>query len=903
MKRKIIWILSMALLLNVLMLTSCDPDAGVASREGAGPVVPEETLNDALAASPLYMPEYLREEPAWQPYLERRDQKVADMLRQSEAAWMNIQSLLYYVDNMQSAVLSAWQTLGREDADVAALAEIMARDYGDNMVKLSLLVAQIETLMESSADPYTQAWNDYNLVVKRMELTRLGLEQAARIIQDGYVLENHAAGDPRFSLMSSSIDQMRSSLANMEEDDWLLEDALLHMAETSKRFEDLERADAYFALSMLEDGIFQLESVREGMENLTPREGLTEDDINAAVLSTSLQRELSLILADDLASTYGLETEIATSWIPAAYAAADSPRGSAALEKAAESLEVSYPRNDPEKPVARGFFRTIKDAVTKLPGMLIEKASTQVYKYAFKKAAQEYELDAEAVDEEFHRVEEEERRRIRSGEAGSEAINNGIRLIERAESVVGEVALGILGKDSVSGRTIMAGSRFVAGMVTSSGKSAMKLMDPKASTGETALALVDVVMAGVGSSKVAENALKKANNQLTGYLGRKLTSTADFGKKIMEPFSRSLGSIKDKLYSAGKESLDELALALGKAPKVNSMLASTKDMTSGLVARGKTVLERMYSQTASWGEDALKFAKDQYDYALKDTTINAGVLDDALNLGVLDSLEGYVTGLAYGEIGSLVDRGLEKLAVDREDLEEMASARKERETLSDEEFRVALTEDPGLLAVAGVPDKETPGVPAPPDSGLPEDPGEWELEDNGGDDTPPVPDPKPDPVPDPKPDPVPDPKPVNPDPPSSGGSTLDDGGVFDNRLGTYTGELEYIFLSQGASQDLSGETIVITVEKYRINIRSTAASSVFSEPIDFTFTEFQQGSGGRLGAVTYIPARMVSIEGRNDPGDNKLGLSLTFNNGKVSGILQIHYREERLGNMEFSGSR
>jgi hypothetical protein len=902
-KMFVIWSLAVVLLVWSLPLTGClpndtsdssleDPQTNQDTKAPIGSLDPNTfskliwhdesslmSLQDHLAASPFLTTPLGIDTEQDKDYQSKRQFLIQEVIGASKMMDFNTRNLLYDIDNTQGTLLDAYKTVGLYDTEFAAVYDMLKTTFAQDMQKMTLLLTQLDSLKEEENDDFIKAWNDYTHVYKTLELSMMTLDQITFIIQQSFIFDEALKQRPDLSSYHHIADTLLQILENMLQLENTLNPQLAYIAQTLENLMKIEQADAYYVLSKLEGLLEEQESFHARLQSAKTREGLTQEDIELAMTSVQLSIELLYNQLAQLATEYDLNIETANSkpWIPfVVYAHAQDPsseRANQALEKAMNELTPSQVQVNSSATPARGFFKTIKEGITKLPGALIEKASTTVYKYAFSEAAKEYGLDRTAVEDEFKRVEAEELRRIVEGQAGTQAIRDGIHLIEDIEGLPGEFATAILGKDSTSAKVIKEGSKFTIGFLTGSGKSLMTLLDPQASTGETTLALIDVAFCGIGSSKTAQNTLKVVNQNITEYASRKLIPISEFGNKLITPFSKAVTKTKDKLISIGTEFMDSAATKLTQSPKGSQLVQTLKNKATPLISSAKDKVDDLYYRTKYLADDATDFAKQQYDDMLRETTINNSLLDLAMELKLEDAIANYVKGLIYGQIPTLVDDYIPEFLLGKEELYQMAEDRQSLQqdvqgnisntssaptttTMSTS----AMTTTTGITAATVAPPTSTTAAPPTTTTtvALPT-------------------------------------------------TTTSSASDTDYWLGTFKGSFSEIDSIYGV-EDISSHGIQLTVKEDSLHLTTNSANSILNSALNVTFTTLQfyaqpGYAGYRVGGTATIPNSTIQIPGEDTQDAHQIDILVYFWQDGIEGEVRLYHGTNRLGKMYFKAKK
>lgn len=902
-KKSIIWVVVVMMVLMSLPLAGCSPKAKTDQKSGSiddGAVksiaVDQKelsslvwhndsdmmSLQDYLTASPFYTAPLIVDSEQEETYLSKRQFLIQETINASRMMDVNTRNLIIDIDNAQGSLLDAYKTVGLYDTEYSSVHDMLKTTFAKDMQKITLLVTQLDSLKEEESDTFNRAWNDYVYVYKTLEFSMETIDQITFLIQQGFIFEEALKQRQDLSNYHHIADSLMLIMDNFLQLDDSLNKQLVTIAQILDNLNKLEHADSYFVVSKLERLLEEQETFNSKLQSLQERKGLTQDDIDLVKATTHLNIELLYIQLAQISEQYNLRVSATDDmpWIPfAVYAQTDfENRSTQAIENATELLTPSQITPNTNSTPARGFFKTIKEGITKLPGALIEKASTAVYKYAFNEAATEYGLDHAVVEEEFKRVEAEELRRIVEGQAGSEAIRDGIRMIDRIENLPGDFAAAMLGEDSNSAKIIKEGSKFTIGYLTGSGKSLMTLLDPQASTGETTLALIDVAFCGIGSSKTAQNTLKVANQNIVAYASRKLTPISEFGSKLIAPFSKAFTKAKDKLVALGSDVLDSAASKLTQSPKASHLVQTIKNKATTLTSSAKDKVDELYFRTNDLADDAIDFTKQQYDDMLRETTINNSVIDLAMELNLEDAIANYVKGLVYAQIPDLVDTYIPEIILGEEELIQMAQERdaEQSSVQGNTENTITTTAavttpvDPSLASVTTSTTSTSTSTATATAT---------RTTTTG--------------------------KPVMTTPPPE--TTTAQASGDDYWLGTFKGKFSELDTIYGV-EDISSHGMQLTVKEDSLHLTTDSSNSILNSPLNVTFTNLRfyahpGYAGYRASSSTTIPSGVIQITGEETPDAHQLDITVYFWQDGIEGEINLYHGTNRIGKMYYKAKR
>jgi len=512
------------------------------SQEEVEALTASDTLMDLMLASPFYLSEATEGLFQDKRYFDAHRQQVKALLERSGTFEFDVSLIQVQNDYLQGVVLSVAQELAAEDPDIEMYYYPMLFEYRDMNASLSLLKSEIEALKTPAANDYTQAWQDYLLIQKKIALAQETLLMMTRLTQDALLLQEEVA--PRVAegmFKSGDMENLDTVLEILPGFEYGFDAILLEMDYYLNVQEALKRSDAYLSLAMTEAMEKASESMGNSLAAAAPQGEVTAEMLTLAREANRLHQESarewkralssdeSLMPVDALrqqlsermehtgqsvaqveakggeiaegriAASQDLSTfrTLPTLWLVAAADTTDIAGMSdaqvlyeqAVAEAQASEIKRVIPEELPEKP---GFFQRMKQKVTNVTGRILERANTVTYNYFFEDYAAEIGVDAKEIAAEKQRVREEEARRIRDGEAGSAVINQAIGWMEAQEQkVVDWVGSGV-GDDENLIWVTKAAAKYGLGKFTDGSKGILRLMDPKATNAQLSKAVLDI---------------------------------------------------------------------------------------------------------------------------------------------------------------------------------------------------------------------------------------------------------------------------------------------------------------------------------------------------------------------------------------------------------------------------
>jgi|GEM_PF-3425639 len=536
MKRRVALVLAIIMSFNMLMFTSCGNEDTGLQQTGAGPQLmedssPEESLVAYMGASPFYTPSGLETIYKGNDYISSRKVQIDNIMSLSDVMVMNLEYFLALSDELQWETLANYRYFSELDPEVQMVYEIVRDKYTGQMIDTAELLSHIRALeTKEEEDPYIKAWNDYDLVQKRLELTALTFERIMEITEDNQLLRDYVEESDSLSTDIEVFVTTDSIFDQFPQDDPYVERQYLNMAELLKSLNALQEADTYATLWAIDDTITNVEEDLDKVSQVVEAENLNETEIELLESALRLQKEMLLANREVIVQSNGLQGEVALildSEKPSVddlkvlildlqqyFETPVYAEGEGNLETAVQILQENKRGEEEGREVSKGFFSSMKEKLSSarkstasFVGRYLEKASTITYKASITVVGSYYGISKEDIEDEKRDAEELEKKRLLDGTAGSQVIRDGIAWIEDKEQWIGEIAKDALGEDSRTARLIGYGSKFAIQKYTSASKSMMVLIDSNATDEEIANALSDVVVTSLGELKVLENTI------------------------------------------------------------------------------------------------------------------------------------------------------------------------------------------------------------------------------------------------------------------------------------------------------------------------------------------------------------------------------------------------------------
>lgn len=628
-----------------------------------------ESLDDYLGASPFYTSEAFKAQFKNDDYFLDRDMLIDDIIFYSEMMQLDIDSILLQLDTLMTSTSLMYESLSSNHEDVKTYSEVIDEEYSDQIMYISALSSQIEALSEKSDSEYTQAWIDYLLVHKRIELADLVVTDLAHVMQDAIILydEYYDAYKDDFEV-SFDFEMLMMDIEFVEIFDINIENIFSTISETYGKLEALESGDNYATLSALISHYEIASALQPAVDQLIPREGLSEEAVEFAKESNMYNVELTSSLIAELIDYYEIDTSIYITDKQSSnsmFAVISNPlvalvesnekldkHSAATLEQAKKELAKNNAIKPKEK---KGFFGTLYNAVRKMPGILLEKASNAVYKTTFDYIATDYGVSKDVIKKERNRVNKEEMGRIKAGTAGSEQINDAISFIEDAEEAISMTTSSMFDENSFAGKTIKLSTKFTLGCLSGGGKGLLKMMDPNATPGELAKATLDVALTTVGGSKSLSKLVENGSKTLTTHLSKIAAPISNLVKNVGTKIASKAGNLVSKLGNTVTKISSKMTGAIQKSGKVNTFVETvskkvssslnnittkSKSLFSSLYKRGKNLKDKLNTKIPSFAKTAIK--SDSF-------------VGSAFGSSYKGMAESFIKGSIYENITKLVD--------------------------------------------------------------------------------------------------------------------------------------------------------------------------------------------------------------------------------------------------------
>ncbi|MDN5298224.1 MAG: hypothetical protein PWP51_777 [Clostridiales bacterium] len=614
-----------------------------------------ESYDDLVAASPFYTSDIFRLQFEDQQYFEMRNSAIEETIRTGDQMYENGQKLTLMIEEAQKVILAAYADKAESESVISAYYQTMLNDYSDEMMYLSLLKAQIDGLEAATGDAYTDAWFSYMRVTKQNDFTIREIAWVARLVQDAVLLRDAYPNELK------DLEDEVVSLNAKEADITVLMDQLNTVL---YRLDALEKADAYATVSLLKYLENYNLTIQPSIRALVPREGLDAESIELAISTNAYMIESIRLMGATLVDLYQLDERYATgekqtgmeafSLTSAVFMAASSEdtTSESALADAKATLNKVPKKTEPP-----GFFNVMYNAIRKVPGILIEKTSTAVYKQALNYYADDYGLDESVFDEDKVRADKEAYHRIQSGTAGSETIHSAQAYITSAEESIGKLSDAMLGKDSTLSKVIKGSSKFAIGCFTGASKSMLTLMDPTATAGDLAKASVDVTLAAAGSSKTVEKIFKAGKSKVLSFFGIK-ASTATAVKETTKTLLGKASNFLSKAKSTAGNFIESAIGSVNQASKFGKFITGAGEVLSKATTTVVESSKKLFTSMADSTSKIYKTFTGKMGTLAQKTVENESLIGKAVGSSYGEVLEGYVKGSVYDKIPTFVNSTL-----------------------------------------------------------------------------------------------------------------------------------------------------------------------------------------------------------------------------------------------------
>jgi hypothetical protein len=612
-----------------------------------------DSYEDLIAASPFYTSDLFRMQFEDQTYFKLRETVIDTTIQTGNRMYENGQKLTLMVEEAQKVILSAYAEKAGEADVLADYYQTMLNDYSDALVYLSMLKAQIDGLEALTGDAYTDAWFTYMRLTKQNDFVTREVAWIARLVQDALLLYDAYPDE-----LGYLEDEVVSLSAKETEITALIDD----LYTITSQLEQLEKADAYATISLLKYMAHFNETIQPSLKALTPREGLDQEAIDFESIRLMGATLIDLYALDDRYATGESKAVMAPSSLLTAVltaASSEATSSESAMSDAEATLETT-----PKKTESPGFFNVMYNAIRKVPGILIEKTSTAVYKQALNYYADDYGLDESVFDEEKERADKEAYNRIQSG-TGSETIHAAQNYITKAEDSIGKLSDTMLGEDSTLSQVIKGSSKFTIGCFTGAAKSMLTLMDSTASVGDLAKATVDVSLAAVASSKSVEKIFKVGKSKVLSFFGIK-ASTATAAKETTKALLGKASTVISKVKNAAGNFIESALGTANQGSKFGKFISGAGEVLSKATSNIVSSSKKIFSSIADSSSSLYNTLTGKIGSISQKAVQNEGFISKAIGGSYTEVLTGYVKGCVYDQIPTFVDSTMDWVASETE---------------------------------------------------------------------------------------------------------------------------------------------------------------------------------------------------------------------------------------------
>lgn len=470
-----------------------------------------DSIETLLAASPFYTGGQGLPSQKDEAYQDARAEKIEEIKAEAESLAQAVLSTKDRLDDVRSAYLNylsvtldAEPRLGPFAADSFAQVEFLAAKE---------ILTESEYLglkTEGMANAYARTFIEYLKVLKAVELGALYLRDSDNLA--GYaavaLATLESSVNPAIQKANTQLDEGMKALDSLRGE---LQPVVASLEKINYGFNQLYTASYYFTLSADEYVTSALRELEAKVDGLTPREGLTKQDIDGIQAYFALFQKWQAQVkqaADSLPKNRLLKVSDFGEAVPGAVYAADTAGNYGKSVKAMSGPLKAEETEKQQSKFGRGWS-VVKDAMLGKPaaqtlGLAIDvagvfgKMSARGY-YALwygelpEDNGVELKKDWETVLENYER-----------NMSGVQTLRTAEEYMKGAEETVGKGAEALVSKIMPDGAAWVAGevARATAGLVTGFAHGLYKLADQQADAGQMAEGAVELGFSLIGGSKV-----------------------------------------------------------------------------------------------------------------------------------------------------------------------------------------------------------------------------------------------------------------------------------------------------------------------------------------------------------------------------------------------------------------
>ncbi|GEM_PF-1349469 len=593
-----------------------------------------DDITTLLAAGPFYSGSQPLPSQGTADYDAARTRKVAEIIKEADTLAQTVIRLKPQMAVMRSAFLAYLTTIRKEEPKLGSFVKETFGQVATLAVKEQLVEAQYNSIAGSGNDrSLAGSFMDYTKVQNAVEMGGLYLEDANNML--GYAAialkaaENHPKAEIRTA--NAQLDKDMQALDGIRKDLTALASS---MEKIDYGLKQLYTASYYFSRSANDFMATSLPDLKAKAASLTPKEGLTAENIQAVRAYLALMEKWQSQMRErtdspDKSKLISIEPQKERRWFVFAGVADAAVEPPDDYTNAVSSLRSTMKAGDQKKDdsgyLAKGWnaARTAYHGAQTAIGVTIDTAGAVVANTSRIPLGIYYGNSARDIVQDQKNNWNQVADNFKKGTSGSETLRTAGDYLEAVELAAREtVENPIAGKTGLGDAYVIpwaagAITQATVGMFTGLGKGLYKLADRQSDATRLVEGGLDVGLSLVGGSKVITQGSKvpgvvkglAGEAEMAGKMGLNYVESA-FAENARKNLLKESAELLAKNNLSGKEAAKLISNSL--------QIQAREELARGLAAvRGRMTLE-MTQIIKTGGANALAGAKETIKGSLED---------------------------------------------------------------------------------------------------------------------------------------------------------------------------------------------------------------------------------------------------------------------------------------------
>lgn len=474
-----------------------------------------ETVETLLTATPFYSGRQPLPGQKTAEYDAARLKKVEEIKKEADGLVQTAVKIKPQVDALRSSFLAYLNVTLNKEPKLKGFSQEAISQLVRIKTKEQMAEVQYKSITtDNISEPYVKSFGDYLKVTKAVELGSSTLQEVnnlaaySAIALDG--LENH--GSPEVKAANEKLNKDMASLDEIKED---ANSLITSLEKIDYGMKQLNTGDYYLALAANDFVTTNLPELKSKTAGLTPREGLTSEDIKFIQVYLAFIEKFqnglkSQLDAVDKAKLVAVTPE-KKSFLPVAYASEE--------EEVQLYSNAFNALNQPLQPREKqgesiwskgwnamsGTIKTTFHAGQTAVGYGVDYTGTAVKNVSRLGWGLYYGNSTEDIWDDWKNNAREINKNFNNSASGSETLKTAAGYLEGAEKAAGNVGSGgaefVMGK-GYTGSAVGWMAKTTTGIFTGLGKGIFKVADRQSSTEDVITGGVDIGLSFIGGSKV-----------------------------------------------------------------------------------------------------------------------------------------------------------------------------------------------------------------------------------------------------------------------------------------------------------------------------------------------------------------------------------------------------------------